>query len=65
MRRTALPDPWLVAPMIIELILSVTSILTIKVPPLLIIVAQLLIGDWLGYQFRPEVLVRLPRVALD
>jgi membrane AbrB-like protein len=63
MRRTALPNPWLVAPMIIGLILSVTDILTVAVPPILIIVAQLVIGTWLGCQFRREVLVRLPRVA--
>lgn len=53
-----------VAPVIIGLILSVTEILTVAVTSILIIVAQLVIGAWLGCQFRREVLVRLPRVAL-
>lgn len=62
--RTALPNPWLVAPMLAGMVLGATGILTVQMPPLLVTFAQLMLGTWLGCQFRREVLARLPRVAL-
>ncbi|MGI9417732.1 MAG: AbrB family transcriptional regulator [Geminicoccaceae bacterium] len=64
MRRTVLPNPWLVAPMLVGLLLSVSGILAVKMPPVLITAAQLMLGAWLGCQFRRDVLARLPRVSL-
>ena len=64
MQRTPLPNPWLVAPMLVGLTLSVTGLLAVNMPPLLITVAQLMIGAWLGCQFRREVLTGLPRVSV-
>jgi hypothetical protein len=62
--RTALPNPWLLAPMLVGLALSVSGVLAVRMPPLLITLAQLMIGAWLGCQFRRDVLARLPRVSL-
>ncbi len=64
MRRTAMPNPWLVAPMLVGLILSLSGLIAVRMPSLLIILAQLAIGAWLGSQFRRDVLFRLPRVSL-
>lgn len=64
MGRTSLPNPWLVAPMLVGLVLSLSGTLTVQMPPLLLMLAQLMLGTWLGCQFRREVLASLPRVSL-
>ncbi len=62
-KKTALPNPWLVAPMSLGVALGATGLLSIAVPPLAILAAQLFLGTWLGCQFRKELLLSLPRVA--
>ncbi|MEZ5933462.1 MAG: AbrB family transcriptional regulator [Alphaproteobacteria bacterium] len=64
LRRTTLPNPWLLAPMLVGLMLSLSGMLVLRMPPLLITLAQLMIGAWLGSQFQRNVLARLPRVSL-
>jgi membrane AbrB-like protein len=61
---TPFPNPWLVGPIFIGALLGATGILIVHVPWSLIVVAQILIGVFLGCRFRREVLVKLPRVAL-
>lgn len=63
LKRTPLPNPWLVGPIFLGLILSASGVLSLAIPPLLIVLAQIAIGTWLGCQFKREILVRLPRVA--
>lgn len=63
-QKTALPNPWLVGPMFFGILLGATGMLVLAVPPIVIIVAQILLGTWLGCRFRREVLITLPRVAI-
>jgi uncharacterized protein len=64
-RRTPFPNPWLVGPIFLGSILGASGFLLVDVPWVLIVVAQILIGSWLGCRFRRDVLARLPRVALS
>lgn len=64
LKRTPLPNPWLVGPMFLSIGLSASGLMQVAVPGALIVLAQLLIGTWLGCRFRREVVVTLPRVAL-
>ncbi len=63
LKPTPLPNPWLVGPIFLGLFLGASGILSLAIPPLLIIAAQIAIGTWLGCQFKREVIVTLPRVA--
>lgn len=64
LKHTPLPNPWLIGPMFLSIAVGASGLARITIPPLLIVLAQLLIGAWLGTRFRREVLVTLPRVAL-
>ena len=63
LKPTPLPNPWLVGPIFMGIILGVSGLLVVKVPALLIIVAQVMLGTWLGCQFRRDLLAALPRVS--
>jgi membrane AbrB-like protein len=63
LRPTPLPNPWLVGPMLLGVALGASGLLQLSVPPILIVVAQIVIGTWLGCQFKREVLLSVPRVA--
>lgn len=63
LKKTTLPNPWLVAPMLLGIALGASGLLTVAVPGFAILVAQVLLGTWLGSQFRRELLMSLPRVA--
>lgn len=63
LKPTPLPNPWLVGPIFLGLVLGASGLVTLSVPAPLIVVAQVAIGTWLGCQFRREILVTLPRVA--
>jgi len=64
LKTTNMPNPWLVAPMFLGILLGATGLLVTIVPPITILAAQLLLGTWLGCQFRQELLLKLPRVAV-
>jgi membrane AbrB-like protein len=63
-RFTPIPNPWLVGPIILGTLLGASGLLTVQVPWTLIVLAQIVIGTWLGCRFRREIIARLPRVAL-
>ena len=63
LKPTPLPNPWLVGPIFLGLALGASGLMNIAVPPILITLAQVAIGTWLGCQFRREVLLSVPRVA--
>jgi hypothetical protein len=63
LKPTPLPNPWLVGPIFVGLGLGASGLLNMTVPPVLITVAQVAIGTWLGCQFRREALLAVPRVA--
>ena len=50
--------------MLLGIVLGSTGLLLTAVPPVAIVGAQVLLGTWLGSQFRKELLLTLPRVAL-
>jgi membrane AbrB-like protein len=62
---TPFPNPWLVGPIFLGTVLGASGLLVVDVPWILIVLAQILIGTWLGCRFRREVLTKLPRVALS
>lgn len=64
LKPAPIPNRWLVGPMFVGLGMGATGLLPLVVPSELIVVAQVLIGTWLGCRFRREILVALPRVAL-
>lgn len=63
LRRTRLPNPWLVGPLFVGVALGATDTMRLDVPPVLIALAQLMLGTWLGCRFQREVLMALPRTA--
>jgi len=63
LKPTPLPNPWLVGPIFLGLGLGASGLMSITVPPLLITLAQVAIGTWLGCQFKRDVLLSVPRVA--
>ncbi|MGJ8572021.1 MAG: AbrB family transcriptional regulator [Hoeflea sp.] len=65
LKPTPLPNPWLVGPILTGMVLGVSEILVVRVPASLIIVAQIMLGTWLGSQFKRALLVRLPRVTIS
>lgn len=63
LKPTPLPNPWLVGPIFLGLGLGASGLVDMAVPPIVITLAQIAIGTWLGCQFRREVLLLVPRVA--
>lgn len=63
LKPTPIPNPWLVGSIFMGIILAVSGLLVAKIPGTLIVIAQVMLGSWLGCQFRRELLSALPRVA--
>lgn len=63
LRPTPIPNPWLVGPILAGMIIGVSGLGGFVVPGWLITVAQVLLGVWLGCQFRRNLLTALPRVT--
>ena len=63
LKSTPVPNRWLLGPMLLGLGLGASGLLTLTVPPILIVVAQVALGAWLGSQFRRDILMAVPRVA--
>lgn len=60
--RTRSPNAWLMAPLILAAVVSNLGWLDGRMPDILIIAAQVVIGTALGAQFRPDFLTRLLRL---
>jgi membrane AbrB-like protein len=63
LKPTPLPNPWLVGPILMGIIIGVLGLYSVSIPSGIIIVAQIMLGTWLGCQFRRELLAALPRVT--
>jgi uncharacterized protein len=63
-RERRIPNSWILVPVAIAAIASVSGFGPYAMPTLLLQAAQILIGVWLGCRFRRELLIRLPRVTL-
>lgn len=63
LRPTPLPNPWLVGPILAGMALGMSGLGQFSVPGWLITLAQVLLGVWLGCQFRRNLLTALPRVT--
>ena len=60
--RTRSPNAWLMAPLFLAAIAGHLGLVEGRMPDILIIAAQIVIGCGLGAQFRPEFLTRLFRL---
>ena len=63
LKQTPLPNPWLVGPILAGMAIGLADLVAISVPGWLIIAAQIMLGTWLGCQFRRDLLAALPRVT--
>lgn len=63
LKPSPLPNPWLVGPILAGIALALAGLSGIVVPGWLITVAQVVLGVWLGCQFRRDLLTALPRVT--
>lgn len=63
LRPTGLPNPWLVGPIFVGIGLGASGVLTLQMPAVVIILAQVALGTWLGCRFKREILTSIPRVA--
>lgn len=63
LKPTPLPNPWLVGPIIMGIIIGTSDLISVGIPSIIIVVAQVMLGSWLGCQFKRDVLSALPRVT--
>lgn len=62
-RPMKLPNSWLLIPAALGALVAGLGFGPFAVPPALLVVAQIVIGVWLGCRFRQDLLERLPRVT--
>lgn len=60
--RRQVPNGWLVGPLIGAMVVGSFGLVDGRMPDVMLVAAQVLIGTSLGAQFRPEFLTRLPRL---
>lgn len=65
LKPTPLPNPWLVGPIFMGIIIGVLGLYSVKIPSPLISLAQIMLGTWLGCQFKRDLLAALPRVTFS
>lgn len=65
LRFTPLPNPWLIGPILAGMVLALAGVTGMTVPWWMVVVAQVVLGVWLGCQFRRDLLTALPRVTLS
>ncbi len=63
LKPTPLPNPWLVGPIFAGMAIGAADLFAVRVPWAVIVVAQVVLGTWLGCQFRRDLLAALPRVT--
>ena len=64
LKPTPLPNPWLIGPVIMGIVIGTSGLITVGIPSIVIVVAQVMLGSWLGCQFKRDVLSALPRVTV-
>jgi len=60
---TPIPNPWLVGPIFVGIFLGISGLFPVYFPPVMVVIAQLALGTWLGSQFQRDQLAALPRVT--
>jgi uncharacterized protein len=63
LKGSPLPNRWLVGPILAGMVLGISGLVQVTIPGLLILLAQIALGTWLGCRFRREMLAALPRVT--
>lgn len=63
LRPTVIPNPWLLGSLLPSAALGASGLLSVSVPGIMIVAAQIMIGVWLAMRFKRDLFVRLPRVA--
>ncbi len=63
LKPTPLPNPWLVGPIFVGVALGLSGVFDVYFPPIIVIVAQIALGTWLGAQINRAQMTALPRVT--
>lgn len=63
-RELRLPNTWLLVPAILAALVAGLGYGPFSIPPLVLTIAQIVIGCWLGCRFRRSLLGRLSRVTI-
>lgn len=64
LKRWHVPNVWLLAPITVAGVAAATGLTSVAMPSAWLVVAQLVIGIWLGCRFRRVMLIKLPRLTL-
>lgn len=64
-RRLRLPNTWLLVPAVIAALVAGMGFGPFSMPPLVLTIAQIVIGCWLGCRFRRALLGRLSQVTIS
>lgn len=60
-----IPNTWILAPVLLGALVAVFGFGPFAMPRLLLSVAQVVIGTWIGSRFRRDVVIRLPRITVS
>ncbi|MDB5550596.1 MAG: hypothetical protein JWL86_580 [Rhizobium sp.] len=64
-RKLRLPNTWLLVPAVIAAVIAGLGFGPFAMPPLVLTIAQIVIGCWLGCRFRRSLLGRLSQVTIS
>jgi len=63
LKGSPLPNRWLVGPIFSGMALGASGLVEVTIPGVLILLAQIALGTWLGCRFQRNMLAALPRVT--
>lgn len=63
LKGSPLPNRWLSGPILAGMVLGVTGLVQVTIPGVIIVIAQIALGTWLGCRFQRSMLAALPRVT--
>jgi uncharacterized protein len=63
-RAFRIPNTWLLISIIVGAVAAATDLTAVTLPAPAMIMAQIVIGIWLGCRFRRDLLMKLPRVTM-
>jgi uncharacterized protein len=64
LKGSPIPNRWLLGAVFSGMLLGMTGLVEVTIPRVLIVLAQIALGTWLGCKFQRDVLMALPRVTL-
>ena len=63
LKGSPLPNRWLSGPILVGMVMGVSGLVQVTIPGIVIVVAQIALGTWLGCRFQRDMLAALPRVT--